>query len=119
MRIKQLVLGWPSLRGVTFQVGPLQNGKLKLFVSTPAAISRLRQSTQSLVQFLNEHSVFVTDVQLRIQSPQGPDRASLKPPKRAVMSEAGKKAWRALENRLQDDDLLKATQALNRHHLNK
>ncbi len=115
-RLEKIIQNWPALRGVTFSVGPIKKDKLKIFVSTPAALTRLRQSLPSLVQHLNSSGMNINDIQLQIQTHamlarQLPDHA-----KRAVFSNAAKKAWLDLENRLEDSPLKEATQALNKHH---
>lgn len=58
----------------------------------------------------------INDIQLQIQTnPLVSKQLDLRP-KRAVFSDAAKKAWLDLENRLEDSPLKEATQALNKHH---
>ena len=115
-RLEKIIQNWPALRGVTFNVGPIKKDKLKLFVSTPAALTRLRQSLPSLIQYLNSSGMNINDIQLQIQTNSIPTRQLAGKPKRAVFSNAAKKAWLDLENRLEDSPLKAATQALNKHH---
>jgi hypothetical protein len=115
-RLEKIIHSWPSLRGVTFSVGPIKKDKLKIFVSTPAALTRLRQSLPSLVQHLQGSGMNINEIQLQIQTNPLISKQLDKQPKRAVFSEAAKKAWLDLENRLEDSPLKKATQALNKHH---
>ena len=115
-RLEKIIHSWPSLRGVTFSVGPIKKDKLKIFVSTPAALTRLRQSLPSLVQHLQSSGMNINEIQLQIQTNPLISKQLKKQPKRAVFSEAAKKAWLELENRLEDSPLKQATQALNKHH---
>jgi hypothetical protein len=115
-RLEKIIHSWPSLRGVTFSVGPIKKDKLKIFVSTPAALTRLRQSLPSLVQHLQGSGMNINEIQLQIQTNPLISKQLDKQPKRAVFSEAAKKAWLDLENRLEDSPLKQATQALNKHH---
>lgn len=115
-RLEKIIHSWPSLRGVTFSVGPIKKDKLKIFVSTPAALTRLRQSLPSLVQHLQGSGMNINEIQLQIQTNPLISKQLKKQPKRAVFSEAAKKAWLELENRLEDSPLKQATQALNKHH---
>jgi len=115
-RLEKIIHSWPSLRGVTFSVGPIKKDKLKIFVSTPAALTRLRQSLPSLVQHLQGSGMNINEIQLQIQTNPLISKQLVKQPKRAVFSEAAKKAWLDLENRLEDSPLKEATQALNKHH---
>lgn len=115
-RLEKIIHSWPSLRGVTFNVGPIKKDKLKIFVSTPAALTRLRQSLPSLVQHLQGSGMNINEIQLQIQTNPLISKQLDKQPKRAVFSEAAKKAWLDLENRLEDSPLKHATQALNKHH---
>lgn len=115
-RLEKIIHSWPSLRGVTFSVGPIKKDKLKIFVSTPAALTRLRQSLPSLVLHLQGSGMNINEIQLQIQTNPLISKQLDKQPKRAVFSEAAKKAWLDLENRLEDSPLKQATQALNKHH---
>lgn len=115
-RLEKIIHSWPSLRGVTFSVGPIKKDKLKIFVSTPAALTRLRQSLPSLVQHLQGSGMNINEIQLQIQTNPLISKQLDKQPKRAVLSEAAKKAWLDLESRLEDSPLKQATQALNKHH---
>lgn len=115
-RLEMIIHSWPSLRGVTFSVGPIKKDKLKIFVSTPAALTRLRQSLPSLVQHLQGSGMNINEIQLQIQTNPLISKQLDKQPKRAVLSEAAKKAWLDLESRLEDSPLKQATQALNKHH---
>lgn len=115
-RLEKIIHSWPSLRGVTFSVGPVKKDKLKIFVSTPAALTRLRQSLPSLIQHLQSSGMNINDIQLQIQTNPLISRQLAKQPKRAVFSDAAKKAWLDLENRLEDSPLKQATRALNKHH---
>ena len=115
-RLEKIIHSWPSLRGVTFSVGPIKKDKLKIFVSTPAALTRLRQSLPSLVQHLQGSGMNINEIQLQIQTNPLISKQLDKQPKRAVFSEAAKKAWLDLEKRLEDSPLKQATQALNKHH---
>ena len=114
--LEKLIQGWPPLRGVTFGVGPLKNDKLKIFVSTPAALTRLRQSLPSLIEHLQQSGANITQIQLQIQTNPLTSPQLHKQPKRAIFSDAAKKAWIELEQRLESSPILNATQALNRHH---
>lgn len=58
----------------------------------------------------------INEIQLQIQTNPLISKQLDKQPKRAVFSEAAKKAWLDLENRLEDSPLKQATQALNKHH---
>ena len=115
-RLEKIIHSWPSLRGVTFSVGPIKKDKLKIFVSTPAALTRLRQSLPSLVLHLQGSGMNINEIQLQIQTNPLISKQLDKQPKRAVFSEAAKKAWLDLEKRLEDSPLKQATQALNKHH---
>jgi len=115
-RLEKIIHSWPSLRGVTFSVGPIKKDKLKIFVSTPAALTRLRQSLPSLIQHLQNSSMNINDIQLQIQTNPLTSKQLERRPKQAVFSDAAKKAWLDLENRLEDSPIKEATQALNRHH---
>lgn len=115
-RLEKIIHTWPSLRGVTFSVGPVKKDKLKIFVSTPAAITRLRQSLPSLIQHLQSSGMNINEIQLQIQTNPLISKQLDKRPKKAVFSEAARKAWLDLENRLDDSPLKEATQALNKHH---
>ena len=115
-RLEKIIHSWPFLRGVTFSVGPIKKDKLKIFVSTPAALTRLRQSLPSLVQHLQGSGMNINEIQLQIQTNPLISKQLNKQPKRAVFSEAAKKAWLDLENRLEDSPLKQATQALNKRH---
>lgn len=115
-RLEKIIHTWPSLRGVTFSVGPVKKDKLKIFVSTPAAITRLRQSLPSLIQHLQSSGMNINEIQLQIQTNPLISKQLDKRPKKAVFSEVAKKAWLDLENRLDDSPLKEATQALNKHH---
>lgn len=115
-RLEKIIHTWPSLRGVTFSVGPVKKDKLKIFVSTPAALTRLRQSLPSLIQHLQNSSMNINDIQLQIQTNPLTSKQLERLPKKAVFSDAAKKAWLDLENRLEDSPIKEATQALNKHH---
>lgn len=115
-RLEHLVQGWPALRGVSFSIGPIKQDKLKIFVSTPAALTRLRQSLPSLIEHLQRSGVNVNHIQLQIQTNPLPTAANAFRKKRAVFTPAAKKAWLELEGRLEDSPVKEATQALNRHH---
>jgi len=115
-RLEKIIHTWPSLRGVTFSVGPVKKDKLKIFVSTPAALTRLRQSLPSLIQHLQNSSMNINDIQLQIQTNPLTSKQLERRPKKAVFSDAAKKAWLDLENRLEDSPIKEATQALNKHH---
>lgn len=115
-RLEKIIHTWPSLRGVTFSVGPVKKDKLKIFVSTPAALTRLRQSLPSLIQHLQNSNMNINDIQLQIQTNPLTSKQLERRPKKAVFSEAAKKAWLDLENRLEDSPIREATQALNKHH---
>lgn len=97
-------------------MGPIKKDKLKIFVSTPAAITRLRQSLPSLIQHLQGSGMNINEIQLQIQTNPLISKQLVKQPKKAVFSDAAKKAWLDLENRLDDSPLKEATQALNKHH---
>ncbi|HEX4916433.1 MAG TPA: hypothetical protein VFV43_00905 [Limnobacter sp.] len=115
-RLENIIQGWPALRGVTFSIGPIKQDKLKIFVSTPAALTRLRQSLPSLVEHLQRSGVNVNHIQLQIQTnPLVSDQLALRP-KRGILTEAAKKAWLDLETRLGESPVKDATRALNRHH---
>lgn len=58
----------------------------------------------------------INDIQLQIQTNPLVSKQLDRHPKRAVFSDAAKKAWLDLENRLEDSPLKEATQALNKHH---
>lgn len=114
--LEKTIQGWPSLRGVTFSVGPLKNDTLKIFVSTPASLTRLRQSIPSLIAHLQKSGLNINQIQLQIQTnPLVSKQLDIKP-KRAVFSDAAKKAWLDLENRLIDSPIRDATTALNKNH---
>lgn len=115
-RLEKIIHTWPSLRGVTFSVGPVKKDKLKIFVSTPAALTRLRQSLPSLIQHLQNSSMNINDIQLQIQTNPLTSKQLERRPKKAVFSDAAKKAWLELETRLEDSPVKAATQALNKHH---
>jgi hypothetical protein len=115
-RLEKIIHTWPSLRGVTFSVGPVKKDKLKIFVSTPAALTRLRQSLPSLIQHLQNSSMNINDIQLQIQTNPLTSKQLERRPKKAVFSDAAKKAWLELETRLEDSPIKEATQALNKHH---
>jgi hypothetical protein len=115
-RLEKIIHTWPSLRGVTFSVGPVKKDKLKIFVSTPAALTRLRQSLPSLIQHLQNSSMNINDIQLQIQTNPLTSKQLERRPKKAVFTDAAKKAWLDLENRLEDSPIKEATQALNKHH---
>ena len=115
-RLEGIIQTWPSLRGVSFNVGPIKGDKLKIFVSTPAAITRLRQSLPSLVNFLQTSGVHINQIQLQIQTNPLPSKHFNSRPKRALFSDAAKKAWLELEPKLTDSPILEATKALYRHH---
>lgn len=115
-RLEKIIQNWPSLRGVTFSVGPVKKDKLKIFVSTPAALTRLRQSIPSLIQHLQSSGTNINDIQLQIQTNPLISRQLERHPKKAVFSEAAKKAWLDLENGLEESPLKEATQSLNKHH---
>ncbi|MCE2745678.1 MAG: flagellar hook-length control protein FliK [Burkholderiales bacterium] len=115
-RLEKTIHSWPSLRGVTFSVGPIKKDKLKIFVSTPAALTRLRQSLPSLIQHLQGSGLNINEIQLQIQTNPLMSKQLERRPKKAVFSEAAKKAWLDLESRLADSPLKEATQALNKHH---
>lgn len=114
--VERIIGSWPSLRGVTFSVGPIKKDKLKLFVSTPAALTRLRQSLPSLIQHLQGSGVNINDIQLQIQTNPLLSKHLDRQPKRAVFTPAAKTAWLELENRLEESPLKQATSALNKHH---
>jgi hypothetical protein len=114
--IEKIIHAWPSLRGVTFSVGPVKKDKLKIFVSTPAAITRLRQSLPSLIQHLQGSGVNINEIQLQIQTNPLISKQLDKQAKRAVFTSAARKAWLELENRLEESPVKEATAALNRHH---
>jgi hypothetical protein len=115
--LEQKIQGWLPLRGVSFSVGPLKNGSLKLLVSSPSALTRLRQSLPSLIEHLQQSGTTVTQIQLQIQTNPLISKQLSKKPKQAVFSEAAKKAWLELEQKLDDDSPVRnATAALNRHH---
>jgi hypothetical protein len=114
-RLEKIIHTWPSLRGVTFSVGPIKKDKLKIFVSTPAALTRLRQSLPSLIQHLQGSGMNINEIQLQIQTNPLTSKQLERRPKRAVFSDAARKAWLDLENRLGDSPLKEATQALNKH----
>lgn len=115
-RIETIIHTWPSLRGVTFSVGPVKKDKLKIFVSTPAALTRLRQSLPSLILHLQNAKVNINDIQLQIQTNPLTSKQLERRPKKAVFSDAAKKAWLDLESRLENSPIKEATQALNKHH---
>jgi hypothetical protein len=115
-RLEKIIHTWPSLRGVTFSVGPVKKDKLKIFVSTPAALTRLRQSLPSLIQHLQNSSMNINDIQLQIQTNPLTSKQLERRPKKAVFSDAAKKAWLELETRLEDSPIKEATQAQNKHH---
>ncbi|WP_334119282.1 hypothetical protein [Limnobacter sp.] len=58
----------------------------------------------------------INDIQLQIQTNPLISKQLERRPKKAVFSDAAKKAWLDLENRLEDSPLKEATQALNKHH---
>ncbi|HEX4880375.1 MAG TPA: hypothetical protein VFV39_11055 [Limnobacter sp.] len=115
-RLENIVQGWPTLRGVTFSIGPIKQDKLKIFVSTPAALTRLRQSLPSLVEHLQRSGVNVNHIQLQIQTSVRMSNPLALRPKRAVLTDAAKRAWLDLETRLEESPVKDATRALNRHH---
>ena len=115
-RLEKIIQTWPSLRGVTFSVGPIKQDKLKIFVSTPAALTRLRQSLPSLIQHLQNSGMNINEIQLQIQTNPLVSKQLERRPKKSVFSEVARKAWLDLENRLEESPLKEATQALNKHH---
>lgn len=115
-QVEKIIHAWPSLRGVTFSVGPIKQNKLKIFVSTPAALTRLRQSIPSLILHLQGAGLNISDIQLQIQTNPVASKQLGKAPKKAVFSEAARKAWLDLENRLVESPLKQATRTLNKHH---
>ncbi|HEY1057885.1 MAG TPA: hypothetical protein VGE55_04055 [Limnobacter sp.] len=115
-RLEKTIKGWPALRGVAFSVGPLKNDQLKLFVGTPAALTRLRQSLPSLITHLQQSGLNVNHIQLQIQTNPLVSKQLNRKPKRAVFTDAARKAWLDLENKLPDSPVKTATSALNRHH---
>jgi len=118
-RIESVIRAWPALRGVTFSVGPVKKDKLKIFVSTPAALTRLRHSLPSLIQHLQGMGVNINEIQLQVQTSSLGSKQLQQRPKRAVFSETARKAWLDLENRLESSPLKDATAALNKHHNTK
>lgn len=118
-RIESVIRAWPALRGVTFSVGPVKKDKLKIFVSTPAALTRLRHSLPSLIQHLQGMGVNINEIQLQVQTSSLGSKQLQQRPKRAVFSETARKAWLDLENRLESSSLKDATAALNKHHNTK
>ncbi|MFN4045219.1 hypothetical protein [Limnobacter sp.] len=58
----------------------------------------------------------INEIQLQIQTNPLTSKQLERRPKRAVFSDAARKAWLDLENRLADSPLKEATQALNKHH---
>jgi hypothetical protein len=115
-RLEKIIQTWPALRGVTFSVGPINKDKLKIFVSTPAALTRIRQSLPSLISQLQNLGLTINEIQLKMQTNSIMPTNLSKSPKKAVFSEAAKNAWLDLENRLDDSPLKYATQSLNKHH---
>lgn len=115
-RLEKIIHAWPALRGVIFSVGPIKKDKLKIFVSNPAALTRLRQSIPSLILHLQGSGMNINDIQLQIQTNPLPSKQLERRPKRAVFSDAARNAWLDLENRLDNSPLKEATQALNKHH---
>lgn len=119
VQLKRTLSGFPALRGVVFHVGPIQKGNLKIFVSTPAALARIRQSIPSLVAHLQDRGLGITDIALKVQTnpvPLGPKRTAIK---QAVLSPKGLQSWAALQEKLTHPDLIQATAKLNKHHQKK
>ncbi|GLR26078.1 MULTISPECIES: hypothetical protein [Limnobacter] len=115
-KLEETIARWPQLRGVSFSIGPLKGDKLKLFLGTPAALTRIKQIVPSLIQHLQSQGWPVQQVQLQIQTKQDIAMSARNRPKRAVFSEAAKKAWLDLEKNLDNPEILEATRALYRHH---
>lgn len=115
-RLEKTLKSWPALRGVTFAVGPLKQDKLKLFVGTPSALTRLRQSLPSLLELLQQHGWNVKHIQLQVQTGASLSKANTPKAKQASFGPAARKAWLELEKQLPESPVLEATRALNKHH---
>jgi hypothetical protein len=115
-RLKNALAGWPALRGVTFHIGPVHVETLKIYVSTPAALTRIRQSVPSLVQHLQSLGYGISDILLKVQTSPLPSLTQKSHQKRAFFSENAKKAWLALENKIVDPHIKAATEKLYAHH---
>ena len=115
-KLERLIKARQPLRGVSFDVGPMKQDKLKLFVGTPAAITRLRQSLPSLIEHIQAAGWNINHIQLQIQTSHSPSGLAQARTKQAVFSPTAQKAWLALESRLHDPVILEATRALYKHH---
>ncbi|MDX1670011.1 MAG: hypothetical protein R3194_11380 [Limnobacter sp.] len=114
--LRKLLTGWPAMRGVTFEPGPIKNGTLVLFVANPSALSRIKQSIPSLLDMLRSKGWLIQKVKVKIQTLQPQSLTAASRQKKALMPDIALKEWEKLEKNLQDPVLRAAIARLNHHH---
>lgn len=116
LELQRVLKSWPALRGVSFQAGPIKQDKLTLYVASPSALARIKQSVPSLIGLLQSRGWIIHQIQVKVQTLSGSSNQFVTPRKKANISPKGLESWNALKEKLDDPDLLAATTRLTIHH---
>lgn len=114
--LKNLLSSWHALTGVDFDVGPIKNNEVTLYVANPSALSRIKQSIPSLLQQLRQNGWLVQKIKLKVHSLPSAWKKKEHILRNKQIPKSGLEAFKQLENAVENEEIQAAVMKLNRRH---
>ena len=106
---------WAKPRHLHLSVANYHQRSMRVLVSHPAILSRLRQQIPSLILHLQTYHWQIIAIESKVQAKQSPV-VTTKYPKVAQIGPTGRQAWADLASTLTDENLRRSALKLCKHH---